>query len=106
VGEQYRDLGLRLHTAEMLRQRLEAMLAQADEVPDALKVQAELERIVREIEQLKGQLRTLNDRIGYSTLVIEFRPEARPELDDSEVFKLPFPWLDQLGLHQLLELTP
>jgi hypothetical protein len=106
VGDQYRDVELRLHTAELLRQRLEVMLAQADKVPDALKVQAELERIVREIEQLKGQLRMLNDRIAYSTLVIEFRPEARPDLDDSDVFKLPFPWLEELGLHHLLELTP
>lgn len=106
VGDQYRDLELRLRTAELLRTRLEAMMARTEKVPDALAVQAELERIVREIEQLKGELRALADRIAYSTLVVEFRAEARPDLDDGAVFRLPFAWLDELGLHHLLELAP
>jgi hypothetical protein len=105
VGHDYRDLGIRLHTAELMRARFEAMLAQAKNVSEALQVEAELERIVREIEQLKGQLRMLTDQIAFSTLTIEFRPESRPDLDDSEVFRLPYPWLEELGLHQLLELS-
>jgi hypothetical protein len=106
VGDEYRDITLRLHTAELLRERLETMLAKAEKVSDALEVQAQIERIVREIEQLKGQLRGLNDRIAFSTITIMFQPEARPDLDDSDVFKLPYPWLDELGLHNLLELAP
>jgi hypothetical protein len=106
VGDQYRDLELRLRTAELLRARLEAMMARTEKVPEALAVQTELERIVREIEQLKGELRGLSDRIAYSTLVVEFRAESRPDLDDGNVFRLPFAWLDELGLHHLLELSP
>ncbi|MFT3925694.1 MAG: DUF4349 domain-containing protein [Myxococcales bacterium] len=106
VGEEYRDVTLRLRTAELLRQRLEAMLAKAEKVSDALEVQAQIERIVREIEGLKGHLRNLSDQIAYSTITIQFQPEARPDLDDSDVFKLPYPWLDELGLHNLLELVP
>jgi hypothetical protein len=106
VGDEYRDLGIRLRTAEAVRTRLEAMLARAEKIDDALRVEQELERVVREIELLKGQLRSLGDRIAFSTLVVEFRPEARPDIDDSDVFRLPYPWLDELGLHHLLELTP
>jgi hypothetical protein len=106
VGDQYRDLSIRLRTAEAVRSRLEAMLARADNVEQALQVERELERVVREIEQLKGQLRSLGDRIAFSTLVVEFRPEERPDIDDSDVFRLPYPWLDELGLHHLLELAP
>jgi hypothetical protein len=106
VGDEYRDLTLRLHTAELLRQRLESMLAKAEKISDALEVQAQIERLVREIEQLKGHLRGLNDRIAYSTITIMFQPESRPDLDDSDVFKLPYSWLDELGLHHLLELAP
>jgi hypothetical protein len=106
VGEQFRDLSLRLRTAEALRDRLEAMLARAAKVEEALQVERELERIVREIEQIKGQLRAMGDRIAFSTVSVDFRPEARPDLDDSEVFRLPYAWLDELGLHRLLELTP
>ena len=106
VGDDYRDLSIRLHTAEAVRTRLEAMLARADKIDDALRVEKELERVVREIEQLKGQLRSLTDRIAFSTLIVEFRPEVRPDIDDSDVFRLPYPWLDELGLHHLLELNP
>jgi hypothetical protein len=106
VGAEYRDLSIRLRTAESVRGRLEAMLARAEKVDEALRVEQELERIVREIELLKGQLRSLADRVAYSTLAIAFRPEARPDLDDSEVFRLPYAWLDELGLHHLLELAP
>jgi hypothetical protein len=106
VGEQYRDLNIRLATAEAVRARLELMLSRAEKVDDALRVEKELERVVSEIEQLKGQLRSLTDRIAFSTLIVEFRPEVRPDIDDSDAFRLPYPWLDQLGLHHLLELTP
>jgi Domain of unknown function (DUF4349) len=106
VGEQYRDLSLRLRTAEALRDRLETMLARAAKVDEALQVERELERIVREIEQIKGQLRAMGDRIAFSTITVDFRPEARPDLDDSDAFRLPYPWLEELGLHHLLELTP
>lgn len=106
VGDQYRDLTLRLRTAEALRDRLEAMLARAAKVEEALQVERELERIVREIEQIKGQLRAMGDRIVLSTITVDFRPEARPDLDDSDAFRLPYPWLDELGLHHLLELRP
>jgi hypothetical protein len=106
VGDQYRDLSVRLRTAEALRDRLEAMLARAAKVEEALQVEKELERIVREIEVLKGQLRAMGDRIALSTIRVDFRPEARPELDGSDAFRLPYAWLEELGLHQLLELTP
>jgi hypothetical protein len=106
VGDEYRDLSIRLRTAESVRARLEAMLVRAEKVDEALRVEQELERIVREIELLKGQLRGLSDRVAFSTLTVEFRPEARPDLDDSAVFRLPYPWLDELGLHHLLELAP
>ena len=87
-----------------LRRRI--VLELGRKIDDALRVEKELERVVREIEQLKGQLRSLTDRIAFSTLIVEFRPEVRPDIDDSDVFRLPYPWLDELGLHHLLELNP
>jgi hypothetical protein len=106
VGDEYRDLTLRLRTAEALHDRLETMLAHAAKVDEALQVEKELERIVREIEHIKGRLRAMGDRIALSTVTVDFRPEARPDLDDSDAFRLPYAWLEELGLHHLLELTP
>ena len=105
VGERYRDLGLRLKTLEAMRQRLEELLARAGNVKEALEVEQQLERVLGEIEQLKGQLRSLDDRIAYSTLTLSFTPTPQPALDQGAVFRLPFPWLDELGIHSLLEVT-
>jgi hypothetical protein len=104
VSEEYRDLGLRLRNAEVVRDRLEQLLARADKVEDALKVQAELARVTAEIESIKGRLRFLDDRIAYSTVTVYFEPRPAEPLDQPAVYRLPFPWLDELGLPTLLDL--
>lgn len=105
VGEEYRDLGLRLKTLEAVRSRLEQLLARATNVKEALEVEQQLGRVLQEIELLKGKLRSLDDRIAYSTLTLDFAPIAQPQLDQSTVFRLPFPWLEELGVHNLLEVS-
>src|SRR5690606_31026804 len=104
VTEEFRDLTLRLRNAEVVRDRLEALLARADKVEDALKVQAELARVTEAIEQLKGRLRYLQDRIAYSTITVIFRPRPTEQIGEPDVYRLPFPWLDELGLPALLNL--
>jgi hypothetical protein len=106
VGDSYRDLHIRIEAAEAVRKRLQALLDRAENVQDALRVEAELGRVLQQIEQLKGELRALTFRIAYSTIVLQFHASARPEIDQGEVFRLPFPWLDELGLHTLLEFAP
>ena len=105
VGEEYRDLGLRLKTLEAMRSRLEELLARATTVKEALEVEQQLGRVLQEIELLKGKLRALEDRIAYSTLTLSFQPVAQPQLDQSRTFRLPFPWLEELGVHNLLEVS-
>src|SRR5690606_20401861 len=70
VGEQFRDINVRLRNAEAMRDRLEALLRQAEKVEDALAVERELERVTLMLESLKGQLRHLSDRIAFSTISI------------------------------------
>lgn len=104
VSEEFRDTTLRLRNAEVVRERLEAILARADKVEDALKVQAELGRVTELIETLKGKLRYMQDRIAYSTVTVHFQPRPSEQIGEPEVYSLPFPWLDQLGLPALLNL--
>ena len=79
-----------------------AALAQAETVEAALKVEKELNRARTEVERIEGRLGFLPDRIAFSTITIGFTPAAsapdRPQA-------LPFPWLRQLGLGNLLGLT-
>ncbi|MCO5170258.1 MAG: DUF4349 domain-containing protein [Planctomycetes bacterium] len=104
VSEEFRDLTLRLRNAEVVRERLEAILARAEKVEDALKVQAELARVTEQIELLKGRLRFLQDRLAYSTVTVHFRPRPTEQVGQPDVYRLPFSWLDELGLPALLNL--
>jgi hypothetical protein len=104
VSEEFRDVQIRLRNAEVVRDRLAALMAQARNVDEALSVQRELERITGVIEQLKGRLQYLGDRIAYSTITVFFQPAATATTDQPDVFRLPFPWLDELSLRSLLNL--
>jgi hypothetical protein len=104
VSEEFRDTTLRLRNAEVVRERLEAILARAEKVEDALAVQRELARVTEEIEQFKGKLRYLQDRIAFSTVTVIFEPKPTEQMSVPQVYALPFPWLDRLGLPTLLEL--
>jgi len=102
VTEQFNDLNIELKNAEVVRERLVALLEKAHKVEEALAVEAELARLTDKIERIKGRLKLLRELVAFSTVTVRF--EARPvERVDSNV-QLPFPWLKALGLVELLSL--
>ncbi len=103
VGEEFRDVAIRIRNLEVTRQRVEALLAQATTVDQALSIQRELERITMELEAMRGRQRFLADRVAFSTITFVFQPRPREALEQPEIFQLPFGWLEQLGLSSLLE---
>lgn len=102
VTEEFRDLRIRLRNAEAVRERLEQLLARADKVAEALEVEHELERVAGEIELIKGKLAMLSELTAFSTITLQF--ESRPIDRVNSQVRLPFPWLDELGLSELLSL--
>ena len=102
VTEQFADLEIRLKNAEAVRQRLEALLAKAGKIEDALAVERELERVTQMIEQMKGRMRLFGELIAFSTITVNFRAKPRDQMS-SEV-RLPFDWLDELNLPPLMNL--
>ena len=103
VGEEFRDLEIRIRNAEAMRDRLEQLLRQANNVEEALAVERELQRLTESIEQMKGRIRWLADRISFSTITIHFQARTTETLN-TDPFRLPFQWLDTLGLSNLLSL--
>lgn len=102
VTAEFNDLSIELKNAEVVRERLVALLEKAQKVEEALAVEAELARLTDKIERIKGKLKLLRELVAFSTVTVRF--EARPvERVDSHV-QLPFPWLKQLGLVELLSL--
>ncbi len=103
VTEAYTDLEIRLRNALEVRERLAGLLERAETVEEALAIERELERVTLDIEQMRGQLRMLADRIAYSTITVTFQ-ELRGSDVPSEDYRLPFPWLNELGLERLLSI--
>lgn len=104
VSDQVRDVRIRLRNAIQMRDRLAELLERAQTVPDSLTIERELERLTQSIELLRGQLRSLEDRIAYSTITVRFQAVRVDQEVPRERFRLPFPWLDELGLVNLLRL--
>lgn len=104
VSEQVRDIRIRLQNAVQMRDRLAELLERAETVPESLTIERELERLTQTIEQLRGQLRSFDDQIAYSTITIRFAAIRVDSEVPRERFRLPFPWLNELGLVNLLRL--
>jgi hypothetical protein len=103
VSEQYRDLDIRLRNALDMRERLVALLERAETVPDVLAIEEQLRRLTLEIEQYRGQLRSLMDRVSFSTITIRFQQLQQSSVPTNE-YLLPFGWLNTVGLEYLLAL--
>jgi hypothetical protein len=102
VTEEFFDVQTRLQNLEAVRARFEELLKRAQKVEEALAVERELERVAGQIELLKGRLKLLKELVAFSTITVEFQPRATDTVES--VVKLPFPWLEQLGLGELLRL--
>ena len=102
VTEEFADLEVRLRNAEVVRQRLEGLLAKAANVEDALAVERELARLTETIAQLKGKLKLMSELVAFSTITVNFQARVIEHIAPES--RLPFPWLSELGLSNLLAL--
>lgn len=102
VTDLYFDLQTRMKNLEVVKKRLEELLEKARTVDESLAVQRQLERVTTELERLRGKLKLLSELVLFSTVTVVFEPKSN-EAIDSKV-RLPFPWMDRLGLGELLRL--
>jgi len=70
VSGQYVDLQTRLANAEAQRTAMLALLTQAKTINDMIAVQNQIGQITGTIEQLKGQIKYLDDHTAFSVLTI------------------------------------
>lgn len=76
VTEEYVDLSSRLQNLEVTAARVRSFLADADDVEDALAVNAELSRLEGEIERTKGRMQYLSQSAAFSTISVDLIPDA------------------------------
>lgn len=102
VTDEFVDTEIRIKNGRAMQARLKILLDKAN-VKEALEIEKEMRRVTEELELLEGKLKLLKDKIAYSTITVAFEP--RGSTIQATRIKLPFPWLQQLGLPTLLQLT-
>lgn len=102
VTEEVVDLEIRIKNAHAMQDRLKALLQKAA-VKEAIEIEKELNRVTQELELLEGKIKVLKDKIAYSTITVAFEP--RTSNVQATRAPLPFPWLKEMGLPNLLSLS-
>lgn len=75
VTEEYVDLQARLENLEATADRVRSFLEEADDVEEALAVNAELSRLEGEIESLRGRIQYLEQSAAFSTITVHLTPD-------------------------------
>lgn len=101
VTDEYTDLEIRIKNARAMQKRLQQLLERAA-VKEAIAIERELHRVTEELERMEGKIKLLKDKVAFSTITVAF--EARGSSVAASRVRLPFPWLTQLGLPNLLNL--
>lgn len=96
VTAEYVDLASRIRILEQIVARLEALLAKATTVEEALQIRVELDRMRIELEAARVRMRALSEDIDFSTLTVVLTPRGPEQLLPSS--NDPFPWVNQMGI--------
>jgi len=78
VSAQYVDLRARLINAEAQRDAMLTLLKQATNINDIIAVQNQIGQITAQIEQIKGQIKYLDDNTAYSAITITLAESGAP----------------------------
>jgi hypothetical protein len=78
VTSQYVDLQARLRNWVAQEQVLLRLMSRATTIGDTLRIQNELSQVQMRIEELKGQLRVLNNQTSLSTIDVSMREAGAP----------------------------
>ncbi len=93
VTDQLVDLQARLTATQAVETRYLQLLAQAKTVDEMLRVESALATTRTQIEQLKAQLKSMNDQVAFSTITMQISTipvlpiEPRPIWDPSKTFE-------------------
>lgn len=78
VTASYVDLQIRIANLEQVRTRLQELVAQGEDVKAILEVEKELNRVTRELESLKGQMRMLSNQVTFATIHVDVSEDVTP----------------------------
>jgi hypothetical protein len=77
------DLEARLKSAQISRDRLRTLLAEATKVDDLIALESELGQREATVEQILGQLQVLRSQVGYATVDLTLYERTVANVDDT-----------------------
>ncbi|HVB07283.1 MAG TPA: DUF4349 domain-containing protein [Acidimicrobiales bacterium] len=78
VTGQYSGTAARLQALEAVRSQLERLLSHAAKVSDLLDVEAQIEQVQTQIDELQGEQRSLDQEVTYATLTVDLQLRTPP----------------------------
>lgn len=84
VTEEFTDLESRLRNLEATELQYLALLERAESIEDVLAVQARLDDVRLEIEQVQGRLNVLADLTDLATITVNLTPTGAPAGDEDD----------------------
>ncbi len=97
VSAQFVDLEARARHLEAVERQLLELLSRAETVPAALEVQSQLNGVQLELEQVRGQLRYLDDGVSFATISLDVREQPVATVagkDDGDSWGIVEAWSD------------
>lgn len=77
VTKYYKDTQSRLSTLETQLKRLNELYTKAEEIADIITIESKINEIIYQIENIKGELQYLDERIDYSTVSATIQEVAK-----------------------------
>ncbi len=83
VTDQYFDLDAHIKTRKILLEQYQAHLRRANTIDEMLKIEREINNLIREIEQLEGSFRQLDNQVEYSTVTFTISLPRSQQISES-----------------------
>jgi hypothetical protein len=96
VTAEYTDLESRIRILGEMQKQLQALLAKATSVEQALEIRRALDQVTLELEAARAHMRELSKSIAFSTLILSLVERGPNQLVPSS--NDPFGWVDELGV--------
>jgi Domain of unknown function (DUF4349) len=84
VSQEFVDLGARIRHLQAVESQLLELLDRANTVAAALAVQRQLSQVQLELEQARGRLQYLDDRVAFATISLEIHEQVLPVAEKEE----------------------
>lgn len=86
VTEEFIDIQARIKTKKAVEERYKELFKRADSIEEILKVERQIGNLRAEIESMEGRLRFLKNRVGLSTLNIDYFQKVEGNVKSPDSF--------------------